>query len=332
VALEPGKAQKLRKEAPLSIDGFTGNHTICYYQKKGMPSHKYLMKIKRFSLRVLPYIVTILVGLIFYACSQQTADENFKALLINISAAFSVIPLLYLFYQLINNFFQRRLTKEIYEYAKMQVDREILSIISHLGKIILSPETKRLSFEDIDNFLSLNLADIERIISKKEFLGFRLLKKWEVQENNLHEILRNPFILNRLKEEQIISIIQLIKSIRSLQGIQEIDNLYLETGERSVLFKVVSGKELNKENIKFPERYLLLKKALGNEYMVADFGDFSLYDIDRVLRIFVVNSDYLKPYCSALSNLIENITVWLNLTGNEILIDTKMFHLKQRRA
>ena len=92
------------------------------------------MKINKYLLKVTPYLISILVGLVLYFIGLNLS-ENIRVLFTSLSAAFFAIPLIYLFYQVAQNLSKKRLNKEIFDYAKMQVDREVLSIINQLHQI-----------------------------------------------------------------------------------------------------------------------------------------------------------------------------------------------------
>lgn len=284
------------------------------------------MKIRKTFLRVFPYLTSILAGLLFYLIGIRL-NENFKGLFVSISAAFLAIPFIYLFYQVAQKFSKKKLNKEISDYAKMQIDREILSIINQLSKIVYPLEERDRTLKGIDNFLSIKGGNIKENISKKEYFGFQVFKKWDVSESNLHEILRNPYILSKLEDEQIIAVIQLIKSIRQLEQVQKIKDLYIKTDKTASSFKIVSGKDLNERNVKFPDRCLLLKGLGDKKFLVLDFGDFPQYSIDKLLQIFKIADKYIDIYADAIFDLISEINNWINLTGEEFLVDTKMFRL-----
>lgn len=284
------------------------------------------MKIRKTFLRVFPYLTSILAGLLFYLIGIRLS-ENFKGLFVSISAAFLAIPFIYLFYQVAQKFSRKKLNKEISDYAKMQIDREILSIINQLSKIVYPLEERDMTLKGIDNFLSIKGGNIKENISKKEYFGFQVFKKWDVSESNLHEILRNPYILSKLEDEQIIAVIQLIKSIRQLEQVQKIKDLYIKTDKTASSFKIVSGKDLNERNVEFPDRYLLLKDLGDKKFLVLDFGDFPQYSIDKLLQIFKIADKYIDIYADAIFDLISEINNWVNLTGEEFLVDTKMFRL-----
>lgn len=284
------------------------------------------MKIRKTFLRVFPYLTSILAGLLFYLIGIRL-NENFKGLFVSISATFLAIPFIYLFYQVAQKFSKKKLNKEISDYAKMQIDREILSIINQLSKVVYPLEERDRTLKGIDNFLSIKGGNIKENISKKEYFGFQVFKKWDVSESNLHEILRNPYILSKLEDEQIIAVIQLIKSIRQLEQVQKIKDLYIKTDKTASSFKIVSGKDLNERNVEFPDRYLLLKGLGDKKFLVLDFGDFPQYSIDKLLQIFKIADKYIDIYADAIFDLISEINNWVNLTGEEFLVDTKMFRL-----
>ena len=284
------------------------------------------MKIKKHLLIISPYFISILVGIVLLLIAFNIKGD-IKGLLINLAASFFAIPLIFLFYQKANELSKRRLNKEIFDYAKMQIDREALSIVNQLQKMVYPLDQRDLSEKGTNEFLSLKKTDLNNILCKNNYLGFQIFKKWEVTENNLHDILKNSYILKSLGDEQIIALISMINDLRSLEGIQKNDSTYLKIDKKVVSLKIVAGKEMNKRNTTFPDRYLLLKKLSGDEYQIIDFGDFPTYKRDELLKSFLINEQFLEFYCDAISDLLKNINNWLDLTGREFIIDTKMFRL-----
>lgn len=63
------------------------------------------------------------------------------------------------------------------------------------------------------------------------------------------------------------------------------------------------------------------------KYEVADFGDFAPYQLGKLLNVCIVNRKYLEAYAHEISDILKRINNWLELTGSEFLIDTKMFRL-----
>ncbi len=284
-------------------------------------------------LKILPYLASLIAGLIFIGIGfhLNTENENLKDLFINISASFFAIPLIFLFYQTAQNYSQKRLNREIFEYAKIQVDREVLSIITQLSKLIYNYKNESHTFADLNNLFSLKIVDIEKKISNKKILGFKLFKNWNTIEKNLENVLMNPYILKKLENDQIIIIVNLIKNLEQIKLLQKKSDLFIDTGEKIKGYTIANG-----NNNELPERYLLLKeikiKNKENTFIVKDFGDFYKYDAKKLLNFFIVNELYVKMYSTILFHLLEEINNWATLTGSEILIDLNKVRLAPKSS
>lgn len=274
---------------------------------------------------MLPYFGSIIAACAFFILGKKL-NSDIKGLMHGIAGSFFSIPVLYLIYELSKNYSQRRLNKELFDYAKMQIDRDVLSTINQLMKLVLPYKKVALSTENIKTFLSQTKNDLIATIKTNEYLGFQVFKNWEITENNITKILENSFILQHLDNDQLIAIIGFLKEIRSFEFIpKNMDDLYISTEKIAERYKIESGKNLNEKNNEYPDRYLLLKQLEENKFIVKDFGDFAHYQKEKLLQIYKINDKYLGDFVSSLIDLIKSINLWLELTGHEFLIDTKMF-------
>lgn len=288
--------------------------------------------LKKYSLKIFPYFAAIISGGLFYYLANLF-DEKYSDLLINISATFFAIPLLFFFYGVANSFSHKKLNKEIIDYAKMQADREILSILLQLIKLVSDYRNKDLSNKAINMFLSLKKEDLEKQFIENKYIGFQIFKQWEINKTSLNDLLKNPFILDGMEDEQIISIIKMLKSLNGLEEFQKRNNdyreLYIEIEENISNFKIQSGKDLNPENKKFPDRYILLKHLQNDEFVVYDFGDIPKYNLDKCLKCYKVEKHQVKDYSSIIHDLINSVNQWLRSTGYEFIIDSQMFKMRK---
>jgi len=281
---------------------------------------------KRLFLKIWPYAACLIAGYLFYNVGIKMGGDA-KGLIHNIAAAFIAIPCLYVIYELAQRFSRKRLNKEIFDYGKMIVDREVLTIIGQLIKTVYPYETRDTSFQDIQTFLLLEKINMKGLIEESEYLGFQVFKGWTVTENNLHDILRNTFVVQRMDDEQIIAIITLLKSLRRLEAIQKVETLNKVTERKTEKYRVQSGKTINPVNTEYPDRYLLLKHIKDDKYVVTDFGDFTPFQSSKLLNICTVQPQFIDSYADAISDVVADINRWLELTGGEFLIDTKMFRI-----
>lgn len=280
-------------------------------------------------LKVLPYIIAIAIGLILSFLATLLVGI-LHDLLINIAATFFAVPLLYYFYETAKYFSKKKLTSGILDYAKMQVDSKLLSIINQLQKMVYPLEVKGFSNETVNKFLSLTKEEITHQLKQNKYLGFQVFKHWKTNEEALHELLKNPFVLEKMEDEQIISVINTLKRLRALVSIQRINDLYIETNETANNYKIESGINFNPENKVFPERYLLLKHLSRDKFVVYDFGDISKYNLEKCLNYYKINNKILIYYAEIISNLLNSINDWLNVTGQEFIIDSKIFRMGSR--
>ena len=237
---------------------------------------------KKKLLKSIPYFAAIITGGIFYFLALTVGGKTYD-LFINVSAAFFAIPLLYFFYETAKSYSHKKLNREIFDYAKMQVDRELLPILNQLQKIVFTLEEKDFSNEAVNKFLSCEKEYLESKLQANRYLGFQVFKHWQISETGLHDLLKNPFILEKMEDEQIIAVIYILKSLRNLEAIQKVEALYIvDTDEVPKGYKIQSGTEVHSENKKFPDRHMLLKHLDEDKYVVYDFGDIPKYNLDKI--------------------------------------------------
>ena len=82
---------------------------------------------------------------------------------------------------------------------------------------------------------------------------------------------------------------------------------------------------MNSENIKYPNRYLLLEKLKGSKYRVTDFGDFRELDKNNLLKVCSIQEVWKSTFVRAIYDLLKCMNEWLELTGGEIIINSRMF-------
>ncbi|CCU79640.1 hypothetical protein HSACCH_01477 [Halanaerobium saccharolyticum subsp. saccharolyticum DSM 6643] len=286
--------------------------------------------MKKFLLKILPYVASITVGAILFFISGNLVGD-LKVLFLSLSASFWSIPLIYLFYNLTKKISHKKLNKEVFDYAKVKIDTEMLSILNKLLKIVYPYKYHDFSFSGINNFLSLDQKQIENMLSEYNYIGFQIFKRWDFSENKFNDILENPYILNKLEDNQIIAIIQIIKSLRSLELLHKEESIYENNLEEVSNHKIISGKELNENNTEHPERLVLLKNIQDNNFLVQDFGDFKNKNKDNLLKLFSVKDKHLETYSKAIFHVVTKINKWVEVSGNEFIIDSKMFKINSEK-
>ena len=147
-----------------------------------------------------------------------------------------------------------------------------------------------------------------------------------MSENKIQDLLDSSFILGKLSDDQIISIISVLKNVRTIQDLyRNIDNLFIMNNVSFEGYKVQSGLRMNPDNSEYPDRFLLLKELENNQYEVYDFGDFEKFKLPNLLLKCVVNPKYIILFSDVIYYTLTSINNWLNETGTEFLIDSRMY-------
>ena len=283
-------------------------------------------------LKTLPYTAALISGLIFFAIGNEF-KTTLRSLFHNISAAFFAVPLLFLFYELAKSFSNRKLNKEIYDYIKLQVDTEVLSITNKIFKIVYGYDYTGLSNADICVFLTIDKSTLTSLLENKTLLGFQILKDWEQNELALQKLLENTFITGRIDNEYVISIIQMIKNLRGIELLQYNFDIFEKLAEKKEGYQIFGGIEVDPKQIKYDVTYLLLKKLDGVKDVVIDSSSFAKCYVEKLLTCYTLKKDFVKDYVQGIYDIMEDISNWLTISGNEFLIDTKQFRIvrKNRR-
>lgn len=282
--------------------------------------------VKNNGLKILPYFISVLMGLLMFWLSSQFTESNIQTILLSMTSTLLAIPLIFLSYEIIKKNSDKKLNSVVYDYAKWKVDRELFSIMAQLTKRVCKIGSEKegennLGFHD-------SLENLIKRIKGREFIGFQIFKGVHVGETELDKLLENPFILNKMGNEEIISIISIIKNLSKLSDMLQREDIFVSVGKKTNLYKIIHGEEMNPKNsILFPERYIILKKIDKGSGMVFDFGDYKHESLNKLLEYFIVNEKYLNDYCKIIFQIMRDIEKWCEKTGRKMIIDSKRFKL-----
>ena len=255
--------------------------------------------VKKVVLKTFAYIAALGTGGILYYAATKTYYDD---LLIDMAAVFLSAPLLYFFFDAAKSFSRRRLSGEIYDYAKTQIDKEVRFILNHLQKVVFALDERDPASRVPGNLFALLNPEIEGHIQNNKYLGFQLFKNSGTSRKNLQDILKTPFILEKLEDSHIVAVIGIMKSLTQLETVQGIHDLYIETVEDAAEFEARENEEMGAGNAKFPERRVLM----------APFT--------KDVNYYRINHKYLKEYSGSIFQLIKDMQKWLNMTGHELII------------
>ncbi len=235
----------------------------------------------------------------------------------------------------IESLFQKGLLfDEIQDLLKKEVDTEMLTLINWLGKIVFGYSKNRDLMQKTHQLLNLTDSELESMLRDSEFLGFQVFKNFAEVEAKLKALLDKVISSSYFQSDiakAIVNIIDWVGCFDAYTKGRSTPDLFQSVTKISKEYNVVSGRELNPENIKtYPNRYILLGKIDISKGRVLDFGDFTENDkIRKMLYVFKLNPIHRDKYIHHISEFNKLVNNWLDLTNGEFILDTfKNFEIK----
>lgn len=216
---------------------------------------------------------------------------------------------------------------EIRIYIKQQVDKEVLGICNHLSKLFFNYE-KQFTLEGVWELLNFTSEDIQKHLFEREFLGFTILKDWQVYMQKLQETMNQPFFTQNAEPIYVSSLIKLIRGLEVMTTVTSDHKLFIDTNKKVDGYKTIDGNKENPDNPK--DTYLLLKNISADKGIVIDFGTIKKYNVPRLLNLQRIKSERFFAFSKGIEELLKGIETWTKNTGNHLIIDPLTFRTHGR--
>ena len=167
--------------------------------------------MKKLFIKILPFLVAFISGILLYIITDLfISNTGLNNLLINISSGLVSIPLVFIFYDVINKITSRNLHNSLFESVTIEINNQLIELISYLCTTLnlKQPETLR----ELDDFLELEQNEIYQKLPIPP-IKTETLKNIKEQ---LLEIIHKPSTFEILTESQISSILNITKEITFL--------------------------------------------------------------------------------------------------------------------
>jgi hypothetical protein len=284
-------------------------------------------RIAKQLIKIVPFLSASILGVFLYFFALMN-DENLKSLLINISAAFIGIPLIFLGYDVIKRQSQKKLTREIFDYAKVQIDKEIFALINQLMKYVYPYDRIDKTPIGINNFMNLSKRQIKDELSSNTYIIFQMAKQWEVEGKNIKELLKNSLILQNIDEDKLQILIRILKYISYFDSIDIIREYIVLIDEKYPNYQCVSGTQINPQNIQYSDRFLLMEVLDKEHGKVVDFGDFMKGDVTKLLMKCRIQNSSIESFSESIFQFMEEINSWIKENNSELLIDPRYIRFR----
>lgn len=167
--------------------------------------------MKMLFIKILPYLVAFVSGIVLYFLTEKLiTDSGLNNLMVNIASGLVSIPMVFIFYDVINKITSRNLHNSIFESVTFEINSQLVELITFISGLLgLSAPSVT---EELDDFLELENNEIYQKLNPKN----PNIKILEDIKSNLMNVIHKQTAFEILNEKQISSILNIIKEITFL--------------------------------------------------------------------------------------------------------------------
>lgn len=168
--------------------------------------------LKYFLLRLLPYVISIIIGLAIFAVVRkiEQRDEDVSNLLINISSDLLSIPFVFICYEVVNKIINRDLNNTLFRSTTFNINSIILNIVNDMRGMM--GYTDVIDKNNLGELLKLSKRDIIKKL-KKDGLNKDTLDKISKNNKDLYDIMHKSSTIEVLDSDQIKNLLYLSREI-----------------------------------------------------------------------------------------------------------------------
>lgn len=280
-----------------------------------------------------PYLIAFLVGVVLFILVIVVGDNVLKGklsdLLINLSASLIAIPIVLYTYEIIKQRLAKDKDRDVSEYVKMNIDREIITLIKRITPIVI-----KYSVNSGNALKILKLQKKAMLKSLEEYrpMAYYLATDWGFIEDQFMNLIANELVYNNLSVDERNAFVKLIKVLRELDSLTD-PKFFRAVGKPDETYKIVPGTDFD-PTTEYKTRYLLIKevKATG-EHIVMHFNDIKKGKyLVNLLTPMKASSGISEKIIDCIFELRELIDVWATSRGSDFILDSRNFRVKRSRT
>ena len=198
--------------------------------------------MKKFLLRILPYLISIFIGLAIFFMVQKIEydNENISNLLINISSDLLSIPFVFISYEVISRICNKDLKNALFKSTSFEINSIVLNIVNDMRSFLGYKDI--IQKENLEEFLILNKKVIVKRIEFND-LNKDLLEEMQKNKDTLSSLIKKSTTLEALDGDQIKNLLYLLKELDIVY------NKFVMINEAQITLKIKNSISENFENI-----------------------------------------------------------------------------------
>lgn len=280
----------------------------------------------------IPYILAVALGVVLFLTSFMMDDvivlKKLSDLLLDLSASLLSIPIILYSYEVVKNKIDHSRNKDISEYVKMNVDREIVTLLKSLAPLIMKKDANT---SRVCELLKITKSKAMKSLQDYHPLVFYLATDWGCIEDRFMDMIASELIYDNLSVEERNIFVKIVRELRNLDYLTDPKFFRVADKEDAKLF-TIQGRNID-PSTKFKERFLLMRKMkIENTAMVIGFNDIKhgKYKVSLTTPMMgsaAVNENIVE----SILNIRSYLEVWLDKRGNEILLDSRNFRTRKTK-
>ncbi|MBO7243883.1 MAG: hypothetical protein J6V53_01185 [Alphaproteobacteria bacterium] len=221
--------------------------------------------MKKLFTKLLPFLVAFCSGICLYVLTDKyITNSGLNNLLINVASGLVSIPLVFIFYDVINQITSRKLHNTLFESVSVDINNQLTLLINIICELLQMEPPKNIS--ELDDFLELENNEIYQKLNliKADSDSLRDIKK------ELTNIIHKPVTFEILSEKQIAALLNIVKEITFL-----IKNLNSTPDKKGKHKKIISL------NLEYIIENMMVWIENGKKEALRNHGRFSLSEINK---------------------------------------------------
>lgn len=271
--------------------------------------------MQRLFLKILPYIICILTGIIVFLFEKFTIDPDIKNMVINISSGLISVPFVFISYELVKNITEQKIRARITGYIKFHVEKSLFGMLKYFYTWFFPTEKMAIILTDAKlNFLfDMETLKIERFFMERKMLGFFVYKDISSFIEELSSIIKNPNINSYISTEEMVRFMDILRNITLIKK----ETLDFINEDKDTRFTIKTDPNPNNS-----------KLTLTNGNIQIDSGEFGNLDKEKLTEYFRVPTEDIELVAKQIHELLFNIEQILEIMNIDFWNENYPYDIK----
>lgn len=243
--------------------------------------------------RLLPYIICITSGILVFNLVEETSSQNLKIMILGMSTSLISLPIVFMCYELVKYFANRKIRKEIREYIKIHTGKSLFALLRYFycGFFQTTKELIILNPENVAILFSLNKEALERFFYENKLLGFTIYKNIDLDLIDLYNMVRSNNLTSHISNNEMLLFINILKNLDIVRKL----TINFISEETSHNFKIERDRHPNNPQLELYYKDIRI-----------DYGMFNDAKDDRLLKYYKVPTEMIEDLSTKIAIILYN--------------------------